>query len=1130
MRTNVFPFKSPLGLLLSLTLLLMMSSAVAAAPVRLYETDLVIPTYLSGPPDPNPMFFFGRESQGAEGRIYPYPLYDNLTQRKGDKSYHLVYLENEFVRIGILPEIGGRLFEAVDKGNNYDFVYRQHVIKPALIGLIGAWISGGIEWNIPHHHRATTFLPVQWRTEELADGGKTVWVGELEVRHRMRWAVGYTLHPGSSVLTCSVRIMNRTPEAHTMLCFANVAVNANDNYQIIFPPRTQWVTYHHKNEFASWPIAHSRYQGADFTAGVDVSWYKNHINANSMFAWNYAEDFFAGYDHGKQAGTMSVADHHIVPGKKFWTWGSGAFGRMWDEVLTDADGPYIELMVGAYSDNQPDYSWMQPFETRVFDMNWYPFRDIGGAKNANLDAAVNLEVTNGVAKLGFHTTAAHAAATVRLTAAEKILVEETIAINPVKSYRKQIQLPAGVSEQDLRAALSVGARELIGYAPVQLVPELRPPVATNPPAPADAKGIEEVFLAGQRVEQFHDAKREAEPYWQEALRRDPGDSAAHLGLGRIDLGRARFASAEQHFRKAIERLAANHTTPKDLEPFYYLGVALKAQGRSEEAYDAFFKAAWSQEWKGPAYFSLAEIATLHGDFSVALDLVDRSLNANALNVPAWGLKAAVLRHLGRGKEVRDLLATAARKTDPLDVRLMAEGWLATGDKTSAKRLFNTLADHAATAQELAAEYANAGLWRDGTNMLGKFIAAAPDGTKVSPLLYYYLGEFAERLGDPARAADFRRSATRQPADYVFPFQAELVAVLCRAIEADPGDARAPYYLGNLLFDWQPEEAIALWEKSAALDPAFAITWRNLAQAPAQKADDASRAQAIGYLEKAVAQAKVYPTHLSELDELYAGAGAALEKRLALLERNQAVALQKDESAARLINLWILAGKTDQAISLLQSRTFSVWEGKTAFSTGELWTDAHLARGLQHLEAKEFQAALADFEAALKYPVNLRAGESGGASAHQAEIGYWTGCALEALDQLEPARAAWTNATTGPVSGRGERRGRGALAGQAAKYYQAAAGRKLGQVEQANATFRELIAAGAAAIAPAEEAATDANERQTPRARLAAGNYLAGLGHAGLGEKEDARAAFTAVLAAKPDHLRAKLALQLLNNP
>ena len=190
------------------------------------------------------MFYFGRQSQGAQAPVYPYPMFDVLTQKKVDRTYKEVYLENEYLRIGILPELGGRIFEGLDKTNNYNFIYRQHVIKPALITITGAWISGGVEWNIPHHHRASTFMPVQYKVEEHADGSKTVWVGELELRQRMRWAVGYTLRPGKSYLEASLRIINRTPEVNTMLCFANVAVHTNDNYQVIFPPSTQYGTGH----------------------------------------------------------------------------------------------------------------------------------------------------------------------------------------------------------------------------------------------------------------------------------------------------------------------------------------------------------------------------------------------------------------------------------------------------------------------------------------------------------------------------------------------------------------------------------------------------------------------------------------------------------------------------------------------------------------------------------------------------------------------------------------------------------------------------------------------------------------------------------------------------------------------
>jgi tetratricopeptide (TPR) repeat protein len=1101
--------------------------ASAASPVSLREVDEVIPTYLSGPPDADPMFFFGRQSQGAEGRIYPYPLYNNFTNRKADHTYRLVYLENEYVKIGIAPEIGGRLFSAVDKTNNYDFVYHQHVIKPALIGLIGAWISGGIEWNIPHHHRASTFLPVQYRTEENGDGSKTVWVGELEIRQRMRWAVGYTLRPGSSVLACSVRILNRTPLANSMLCFANVAVNANENYQIIFPPSTQYVTHHLKRQFTTWPIATTPYGGVDWN-GIDASWYKNHQAANSMFAWNYQDDFFAGYDHGRQAGTMSIADHHIVPGKKFWTWGNGPHGRMWDGILTDTDGPYVELMVGAYSDNQPDYSWLQPFETRSFEMDWYPFRSIGGVKNANLDAAVNLEVKDRSASFGFYTPTAHPRATARLAVQGKTIFEEAITIDPGKPYLKRVVLPAGTDEHDVRASLLADGRELIAYAPVRLTPMAMPEPVTPPNVPQDFKTGEELDLAGQRIAQFHDPYGEPEPYWEEALRRDPGDTTAHTGLGLRALRSARFTEAEQHFRAALARLTAKYTTPKNAEPLYYLGVALTAQGRADEAFEAFYKAAWSQEWRAPSYYSLAEISAARGDFTAALEFVNRSLEANALNVRAHGLKAALLRHLDRGVEARDVLALAASKTDPLDVRLMAEQWLAARDQHSADRLLATLNEHIGTAQEIASEYANAGLWQDGLDVLTAAIGQ-PGEVKDSPIVFYYLGDFAEKLGQAAQAAEYRRTAAQKSPEYVFPFQFELIAVLRRAMAANPQDARAPYYLGNLLFDWQPAEAAGLWEKSSTLDPAFPIVWRNLALAYAHAGGDAAQAKAIASLEKAVALSDAYPAHFAELDGLYAAAGEPVAKRLNLLEQHQSALVKNDECLARLISLKTFAGKTDEAIDLLQGHTFNIWEGGMRFDSGGLWIDAHLARGRSRLAAGKATEALADFEAALQFPSNLRAEPWEGTGNRAIEAGYWVGLGYEALGDPTKANGAWRAAAAAGLPRYPRRSDDSALLERGVQqYHQAFALRKLGQAERAAAIFRELAAAGETAARSnlaGTEAVQSSGDRLPPRSHMAEAFYLAGLGHAGLGEVAKARDAFEAALAASPDHLGAKLALE-----
>lgn len=1109
---------------LGLMLLVLPFSTLAQSKVTLTEVDEVIPTYLAGPPDPNPMFFFDKQSQGAEGRIYPYPLYDNLTNKKSDKTYHLIYLENEYVKIGILPEIGGRLFSAVDKTNNYDFIYHQHVIKPALIGLIGAWISGGIEWNIPHHHRASTFLPVQWSIDNNPDGSKTIWVGELEVRQRMRWAVGYTLRPGSSVLECSMRIVNRTPMENTMLCFANVAVSPNDNYQVIFPPSTQWSTGHSKKVFTPWPVS----------ANGDMSWYKNNKSSASWFAWNYQDDFVAGYDHGKNTGTMIVADHNIVPGKKFFTWGVGS---NWDKILTDNDGPYLEIMVGAYSDNQPDYSWLQPFEERSFEMNWYPFRGIDGVKNANLDAAVNFDVKDGKAVFGFYTTKAYTNATVSLKEGDKVLVKEQIAINPGKPYTKQLAIPTGIDEHNLRASITAGGKELVAYSPIRLEPVAKPEPVPNVVTPAEIANEEELFLAGQRIDQFHNPTLDADPYWEEALRRDPGNVAANTGMGLLKLRNAEYVKAEQYFRKAIARLTAQYTTPKNDEPLYYLGVALKGQGRLDEAFTAFYKATWSQAWKSPAYFSLAEIASSKGNFTEALNLVNRSLDANTLNVRAYGLKASILRYLNRTPEAIQILAFAKSKTDPLDVRIMAEQWLATKDVKSAQTLFTTLNTHPATAQEIGAEYFNAGLWSDGTAVLQQAIAIAPNKTATSPLVYYYLGYFAEKLGNPSKAAEYRQQATLQSPEYVFPFQSEVITVLRAAIDANPKDGRACYFLGNLLYDLQPDEAIAIWEKSAKLDPNFPITLRNLAIAYSHQPGDSSKAKAITSLEKAVALENPYPTHFAELDRLYQAAGSPVEKRLALLERNQKVVVKNDEALGSLINLKTFAGKVDESISLMQSRTFSIWEGNTPFNSGQAWTDANLVRGLQRLGAKKYREAITDFEAALNPPENLRAEQR--FDSRKAEIAYWTGCAYEGLGEMEKAKKTWNESITPNTQniggaagsgGAGRRMGNNTLLQGAQRYFQTLAKQKLGNNEGKEAVFNELVTSATTALNQPADAGTNSQQaprQQSPRINAATAHYIAGLGYAGLGNKEKAREEFNAALAATPSYLNAKIALSLL---
>jgi hypothetical protein len=463
------------------------------------------------------------------------------------------------------------------------------------------------------------------------------------------------------------------------------------------------VTYHAKRSFTTWPIATTRFNGTDFTAGVDVSWYKNHVSGNSMFAWNYQDDFMAGYDHGKNAGIMSIADHNVVPGKKFFTWGTNPSGRSEEHLLTDSDGPYIELMVGAYSDNQPDYSWLQPYETRTWTQYWYPFRDIGGVKNANVDAAVNLEVKDGNATVGFYSTESRTSARVTLKLKDQVLLDEKIAISPGHSFVKQITLPSGTDEHDLWASMEAGGRELVAYSPVKLQSESMPAPVTNPLAPAEIKTNEELYLAGLRLEQFHSPNGDPNTYWQEALRRDPNDIRVNTAMGIDAIKAGLYPDAETLLRKALDRATASYTSPKDGEPFYYLGLALKGQGKLDDAYTQFYKSTWSAAWRSPGYFELAEIASTRGDFDAALIDDGHALEANALSVRALSLKAALLRHTGHRAEALDAVA-ALQQIDPLDVHGMAERWMAAKSPTNFASLLSTVTEHPATVLEVVADY------------------------------------------------------------------------------------------------------------------------------------------------------------------------------------------------------------------------------------------------------------------------------------------------------------------------------------------------------------------------------------------------------------------------------------------
>ena len=1026
--------------------------------VKAWTEPVRIPTFAPLAPDRNPMFIEKRVYQGSSGRVYPLPFCDRIADAPHDRLWTAVHMENEFLRVMILPALGGRVHVARDKTNGYDFVYRQDVIKPALVGLAGPWISGGIEFNWPQHHRPSTFMPVDFAVENEPDGGCVVWLSEHEPMNRMKGMHGVRLRPGSAVLELEVRLYNRTPFVQTFLWWANVAAAVHEKYQSFFPGDVRHVADHAKRAVSAFPLCRGGYYGVDYAKRAregapkdelpaqfappgnypanDLSWYANIPVPTSYMCLGSKGDFFGGYDHKAAAGFVYVANHHVAPGKKQWTWGNHAFGYAWDRNLTEPDEegvyrPYIELMAGAYTDNQPDFSFLAPGETKEFRQFWYPIRMIGPAQKANLAAALSLSVDERVIRIGVAVPAPLADATIDLTAAGGPLGRWKRSLRPDAPFVHTLALPAGVASADLclRVCDATG-KEAIAYSP-ELPGAEEPDAATEPPPPAEMASADELYLTGLHIEQYRHATRAPEDYWREALRRDPLDSRCNAALGRWRLRRGEFVQAESHFRRALQRLLKRNPNPYDGEALYHLGLTLRCLERDEEAYAAFYKATWNAAWSGPGHHALAEIDCARGDWATALDHLEISLRHGSDNLRARNLKAIALRRLGR-EEAASTLLRETLALDPLDDWAR---WLR-GD---------SLTSGAQNRLDLALDFARAGLYDEALKVLDRAVAEPLSG--AAPLIHYYMARFARRKGDDATARTHGEKACAANPDYCFPSRLEEIAILQSAVAADPGDPRAPYYLGNLLYDRQRyDEAMACWRVSAALDPTLSIVWRNLGIGAFNVRSDP--VEAAECYERAFAAAPDDPRLLYERDQLWKRLGRAPGERLAELRKHRGFVDQRDDLTVEYCALLNQIDAPDEALEILTRRRFQPWEGGEGMALGE-YVRTRLALGRRELAGGRAPEALRHFGAALDVPETL--GEAKHLLANQSDVHYWLGCACAAVEDEAAARRHWTLA----AEFRGDFQGMRVRVYSEKTYYSALALERLERNEEAAAMMRGL---------------------------------------------------------------------------
>jgi len=1052
------------------------------------RTELTtIPTYELGQDDPNPYFGTGYRE------VYPYPFQDNLTDHRVDKVWKVVILENRYLKVMVLPEVGGHVYSVYDKSFKREVFYRNHVVKYGLVGLRGAWVSGGIEFNFPNGHTVTSVSPVDFAVRRNPEGSASIVIGDHEKVSRMHWFVTLTLYPDKSYLEQEVFLYNRTPLKNRYWFWANAAVPAAEDMQYVYPMTSAYP--HAKFPVYTFPI----YQGKD------LSWWKNTEAPLSLFARASKRDFFGAYYDQKDFGVVHVADFHEVPGKKTWTWGTAPSGRIWDTLLSDQDGPYAEIQSGRF-ETQLDYEFLDPHQANYWKEYWYPVNGIGSFVSANRELAINLKFLPDAENpqqvlLAVNPTEPMNEAWLTLVSGGdgKELLRRKVTASPDRPYSERIEVPkSSWNAKNLLLKLTDSSgHEAIRFATAEPIDgNSRPPaIPKEPVTPENSKSVEETYFQGVNAEkQGEDSK--AREFYTKALQADPDHSKSHVALGILLYKAGEADQAHQEIESGLRRDPYNDVA------HYYHGLYHRDHGELDLARDNFWNLVRNGPYAALGHYCLGETALRERKFEEAIGHFNKAGTMNPLDVKAQDLWAIASRKTGRFREAQTQIEKVLR-FDPLDYLGLYESFLIQREwknfpaaDQAKRRVLEMFQRDDEIWLEVHQDYQNLGLIEESLGVL-RLALGGPKGKGVHPLLLYHLGYCLDLAGRTEEARREFSEARKSDAKYVFPHRLESLTVLQTALKYDPKDDKALYYLGNLLYSKKRyAEAQKAWETSVALNPGFSVAQRNLGVASWKQDHDLQKA--TGYYEKAVSANKDDYRLYRDLDQLYTLTHQQA-KRVDLLDQAPASIREVQDILLARARLEVDRGNYRQALNLLMSRSFKPWEGGIAIR--DVYIDATIGLGDQALAQREHAVALEAYGRALEYPQNLGVGAP--AKAHTARTLYLMSEVYVAQGELDKAKQLWEQIAREEDPPASE-----------SSYYCALALKKLSRDTESRRLLDQLVSG-------------EARGREEPGSD-GIPSYLAGLGEEGKGNIERARSAFEEALKADPRLWRAKRALERLN--
>tara|TARA_Y100000758_G_scaffold183518_1_gene130619 strand:+ start:372 stop:3320 length:2949 start_codon:yes stop_codon:yes gene_type:complete len=944
--------------------------------VRTWEDQVVIPTYPLHPDDINPRFF---EVEGT--LIYPYTMQDHLSRKKLDQSYRAVFLENKFLKIMCLPELGGRLHSVYDKQNRQEMFYRNTVIKPGLIALRGAWISGGVEWNRgPQSHTVTSFSPVDVVSTEHEDGSASIVIGYTEMNFRTGWEVRLTLYPDKAFLDEKIVLFNPTDHTQTYYFWNNTAFPVTPGTKFCYPMRA--ASDH--DRFFSWPIDQGR----------DRRWLKNYEDATPVFAYACNFDFFGVYDVDRDYGLVACADHRKVPGKKAWTWGQTDAGRTSQCALTDTAGPYIEIQSGPLR-TQTDYATFAPSEQVAWQEWWYPVRGLGaGFEYATREAVIGRldHATQDTVEFRVIVTSPQEKARIELKSAEKVLISKIVDLSPLLAVSLRVH-----GKADTLIEVKITDQDdvlLAAYTSPLDVPSVDVPAELNS-QPLDPVTADDMYNRGQHFDRQMD-RVQARLWLSRSINQDPLHAKALIALANLDAKAGLFESAADQLMRALSLDKDNGRA------WHLLGSVRLHQDRVDDALMCGTEAADRPDTLTLGLEIIGRAKMRQGAFGEALAAFVTVRGAGELDrvrLFDWTLMAAHCAGESKRASVLagDAIERGTTRLVPYAVHSLVNG---VGWAKFVREVRKFIGEPEFAFLELSLFFADLGRYREAFDLLRASCVNGHLTEEVRPLPFYYLAYFAEKNGQIKQAAAYLQQAAACQSDYVFPSQVEAMSILEYATQQVPDDSRAHLYLGNLLASLsRGNDAKKQWELAVSQDPTLSVAFRNLgmdAWKQQGNLEDAAR-----WFEQAVVARPSDQVARRDLANVLNSLGRPNEA-IQCLEAISPNSSRRGDVNTLLARTYLHESRYDESLDVLNNSTYSNWEGDT--NNWAVFVSAHIERGVSNLQHGDAVLALQDFESALTYPDNLHVGR--GSKPREARAHYWKGKALAALGRTDAAKAAW----------------------------------------------------------------------------------------------------------------------------